>query len=689
MVTQQSKLTINSSAFHDNEALQGRQGSRGGAIAIFGRSTLVVTAVQFERNAAQGTKAYGGALCVSDAETASFSQSAFLQNRISVYSPGVPSGSGGAVHCDSGNVDVAQCNFTNNLVETEHPMGFVTGGAVSIGEAGKVRLHACELRLNRADAHSISVWPNTRSGSHVSNSGTLLLENCQMSDLPESLATLTQNDEPDSPYWLVAIRGTTYVETCTIQSSTNATVFLLLGDAIAEALVAGSDFTNATIQTQTPTSTDETENLMLKLKLGVLNSTFNPPLPPEMDSRAACSARVSGVPVCDPSAYCSAGPTGGVRCDCEAAGLHYARDVPPDGRLCDRRLFLDVGLNTGELRFEVRKPGKHPYPVTLGVRNLGGQAVNVSATKTTRLQRNDSALDAKIDHSVRPDENFTVSRHGLALNWTRQQHPSESMALPGSMTCLAPTDFEFELLLDCTNTVGQCAFDGDVIKSTIDIRVNEAGSETNSTVVIFVNVRSAASCTHSLTAVVPTYDILYHDDAVLGVYVNARDVDNLSIAVSDLSAIFNITWQGRKMTVQRAASDLGSYYAEVPRSSREAPGKYELRVAFEQGFNEATAEFQPCTLTSRVFEIRCRAGFVDAEGECQPKSRVTEVICATTFGIAALLLLPFAWTRSWEWRRFGPDTAREPSRTPSRRQNVGLFVQAPVVPAESGSVSDV
>ena len=615
---------------------------------------MQVASVRFEGNLAGGTKASGGAVYISDGDTSSFSMSAFLQNQIAVDGSGA-AGFGGALHCDSGKVDVEQCNFTNNLAQTLHPLGFATGGAMSIAQAGAVRLLQCALRLNYAAAHSSSMWPHTRSGSHISNSGTLLLQNSNISDLPVPNLDARHGNQTESSYWLVALRGTTLIDDCMIHASTFGTVFLLLGDGIGEALVRGSSFTNASLTS---------EGLHTLPKLGILNSTFDPPVPSVTDAAQMCRASISGTPVCDPVAQCTAGPTGGVRCDCPTqAGVTYARGVPADGRLCQRLLVLDAGLATEKLQFRMRKPDKLRVPVKLGIRAIGGLNINVSAMKTTQLWRNYSkaqGADSGFDHAVLPYENFTVSRHGLAFNWTTQDPPSESMSFTGSGACVAPREFEFELVLDCRNTVGKCAVDGDNITSIIDIRANEEGFETsaNRNVSITIDVFSAASCQHSRTALVPDSADLFHDDAVLAVHVFARDVDNYSIAVSDVSASFNITWQGQKLEVVKLSSAGydGEYYAEVPRGLREAPGKYELRVALLEGFNETTGDTQPCILKRREFNIDCRSGFnVRVEGavaSCHPRIWTAEIVCAIFFGIASLLLVPFAWTRSWEWRRF-------------------------------------
>jgi hypothetical protein len=110
--------------------------------------------------------------------------------------------------------------------------------------------------------------------------------------------------------------------------------------------------------------------------IGVVNSTFDPPLDDSVQAigtrnQATCAVPIAGQPnLCDPRANCVNLPSGGVQCECVGA-VRYKTGVPEDGRQCEQDAKLSSMLESDVLPIDVRKPGSYGRLLRLSVRAEG------------------------------------------------------------------------------------------------------------------------------------------------------------------------------------------------------------------------------------------------------------------------------------------------------------------------------
>ena len=180
----------------------------------------------------------------------------------------------GAIHLESGSLRLSDGRlFRNVAVLGTNTASHASGGGLSIGRTGTAILFRTQVDGNRAFgkglfesvavlAYQSKFWLDRRA-AHVDCLGKLVLQQCDLSDSSKALA-----QPGDASAWIVTrSMASVLLADCTLHGSKMGTKLLRMFDT-TEVAVRGCHATNLTVE-QVP---------LASMRLGVLNSTFAPPL---------------------------------------------------------------------------------------------------------------------------------------------------------------------------------------------------------------------------------------------------------------------------------------------------------------------------------------------------------------------------------------------------------------------------
>jgi hypothetical protein len=161
---------------------------------------------------------------------------------------------------------------------------------------------------------------------------------------------------------------------------------------------------------------------------------------------------------------------------------------------------------------------------------------------------------------------------------------------------------EFTVRLACARGEENCAADGDVITTVVQLAaVGSLSSSLHSEVRVVTNVQSLLSCRHTRAAVriEPNAESV-PIAALLRVHVFAKDVDDLPINFTraEISLMFGA--QTIPMQWSRGSND---YFAAVPAELTAQPGRYNLLVRASNAWNE-TGPIASCELLRRTVIVQ-------------------------------------------------------------------------------------
>jgi hypothetical protein len=270
---------------------------------------------------------------------------------------------------------------------------------------------------------------------------------------------------------------------------------------------------------------------------------------------------------------------------------------------------------------DVAKPGSLANrTLTLVVEAHGETELAVAFDVTmTRFKASTGAViaaNASI-HVHRP----SMSAFGQHIEWIQQPPAATWHAdLDESQLKYADTSrHEFTVKLACDRGEDNCAADGDVITTAVQLNSVQDGRLKSEPVTVQTRVVALASCNRSVAALmlsdgssqraVPVLDLLLTDAAVVFVDLRAVDTDGIPIRVSvPISAVF---WKssegGADPIVPTKPPDTGSksnrFTAGIDSRLRSTPGLYRLQVVLRDAWNEAIGAVGECVVLEQDIRV--------------------------------------------------------------------------------------
>ena len=389
----------------------------GGAFYILTGVKVAMETSNLDGNRADGMQAQGGAVW-SSTDALTITKASIRNNGAYAYGS-LLKALGGAFFLQAGSAELVDTQLESNRAEMASKSAqTASGGAIYVDSSAKAKLVRSHLRHNAAGgqgAFQIS-WQmalqlaeeRASSAMHIFSKGGLVLDGCSMTD-DKGLA-LFAKEYMSMWYWIVSEGGT--VELYDSRFETSAThlfdPFMYADDRSCQTsdfcinggdykdcnttapadsgpfgllLNVRSDKSEVVIRGCTAKNLDVRATATIQVPLGILNTTFTPPislnasltvLPAiRVDSCGKtnanplpnCGAKVAGSNLCDPKARCEPVSSGGVLCSCKGSGLYVNEGMPADGRACEQKecgsgLYLVEGVR-GDWRCE--KCGKGAY----------------------------------------------------------------------------------------------------------------------------------------------------------------------------------------------------------------------------------------------------------------------------------------------------------------------------------------
>jgi hypothetical protein len=648
-------LTVADSSVSRNKVRCAGGDANGGAIVIYGNGRLISTGVEFIENradASAGSWAAGGALYLIGAST-EVHGATFVSNSVfggsttnaggAIYldanakgfyfSDGLLQGNeargyqpeGGAIHAKA-NIRVTNATMSDNRVIATG--GFGQGGALFIASS-QARLVGCRLHHNVAESlkgpvkanggavyaesdatlrlSDSMVWLNAAGGAGslqgdilagyntgMNIDGTGVLERCDFADMGEGGDAIVLKQPPH--FWFDPGKSL-IIRDSSFRSSSPGRALL---PCWSDVLICGSTFVNLPIE---PCS-DPAYAKFEPGALGVVNSTFEPPLAASVTTVQPpdCSVAVAGERMCDQRAHCVAVPSGGVQCSCIGSGLRYKSGMPEDGRQCEQDTSLRAVLESELVTVDVTKPGKLTNRTLTLVVNAHGEtdlavAFDVSMTRFEASSRVEVAANGSLHLNQ-----SSMSAFGQHIEWKQQPPATWHASLDGSKLKFADsTRHEFTVRLECDLGKPNCAADGDVITTVVQL-ASAKESHLRSEVRVVTQVQSLLSCLHTraTTRVEPDSESVAIASSIR-VHVFASDVDNLPMGFT--RADINLVFGGRSVPVQWSRGS-NHYVAELPAELTSQPGLYTLVISANNALMNKTGSVESCELLHRAITVK-------------------------------------------------------------------------------------
>ena len=297
-------------------------------------------------------------------------------------------------------------------------------------------------------------------------------------------------------------------------------------------------------------------------RLGIVNSTFDPPLARSIRSirPPLCGASVAGERLCDPRAVCNTSPSGGgVLCTCVGTGLQDRPGYFPDGRQCQQATQVDLRMQSKTVVITVRKPGDYGEKLLVTLRAEGESAFNASfSLSMTHVRAASGGELTAIGNATWPSmHGRRQSLHGHHLIWDASPSDDAQVDLDADVERFsAAKQYSVQLRLDCDHAQ-PCIADGDSVETVLTLGSALDPSGLRSTVRIRTEVESLLSCQsstawieHELRSVPASGSLV---DAVpistpILVHLLAKDVDDLNVNLT--RAEIYVQFDGRSVPMQ-------------------------------------------------------------------------------------------------------------------------------------------
>jgi hypothetical protein len=337
--------------------------------------------------------------------------------------------------------------------------------------------------------------------------------------------------------------------------------------------------------------------------LGVVSSTFEPPLPPvAMVQAPNCGIRFLNEYLCDPRAWCATGISGGVQCTCNASGLKESSELLPDGQRCQQETRAELQILAQEgLDVTIYKPNDRSTRLTLLVHALGESTFDIAySVSMNRVRGMSSAPTAEaISSRTWPQDNESASSHqaegrlvldGLHLVWDAGQVPVSEVIQLGDATFSASRQYSFGLFLNCSDAE-HCAADGDTFETVLGI-VGQASMRITTHVISVISCEQSTAWVQSDFQSVPA-------STPFSIFLLARDVDGIAIEENMLK--IDVTFGNTNITLSWIRGS-NKYRADISGELTNQPGIYELLLSVH-GWHSAKARAERCEILRRTITV--------------------------------------------------------------------------------------
>ncbi len=484
-----------------------------------------------------------------------------------------------------------------------------SGGGILIAQTGTAILFRTRINGNLAFGTGVfesagifasqsKFWLDRRA-AHVDCLGKLVLQQCYLTDSSEAMP-----HPGDASAWIVS-RSTASVllADSTLCGPMMGTRMLNMFDA-SEVAVRGCRAVNLTVE-QDPSAS---------MRLGIVNSTFSPPLDSELrllgPSDETCSEPISVEAakavwndtdgrLCDPRATCSPGPSGGVQCACR--GEVSEGNERGDGSRCLRPLAVAATLATRTVTMTLTKPTLVNESLQVSVQADGEAKFTGTYTGRSVLVRRNG------DRADFPSEQV--------ISWSRDSVTVPLDAKAGVFTSRIIR--EFTVRLECARDAHAqlCPADGDTIETSITFS-STTDASVYDTALLRSEVEATPSCSWTTVRLTPDGGVLPHNAPDLAVMVMLADVDGFPINFTDPDGL-QVSWTGpgapggtTTVPLTRTEARSNVLRSRVPREYRSVPGRYTLNVSMSGLRAVSDSAPTQCILMSNPrIDVECATGY--------------------------------------------------------------------------------
>jgi hypothetical protein len=313
--------------------------------------------VSFVRNSAEGSSPRGGALAIQNARELRLRGVTFESNVVRVLSA---QGYGGAIHIDSGTLELQDCSLHGNTVQLASNVAEdASGGGIFVSLQAsallvRVRMHSQQaggvgLYKSRGDQAEVAQRHRAERAEHLLVWAVARLERCSVLSTPGS-STIAN---AASAQVVVANGGRVALLNSLLSSSEPGRVALQLIGNTAQGIIRGCSGLNVTVGS----SDGRTQ---LATQLGIVGAAFEPPIAPSVQTVQPPNrgVQLAEQQFCDELAICKQVWSGGVSCSCGGVGLRYKPGYPTDGQHCEQDPTLKASVQAAMVSITVPKPGR-------------------------------------------------------------------------------------------------------------------------------------------------------------------------------------------------------------------------------------------------------------------------------------------------------------------------------------------
>jgi hypothetical protein len=291
--------------------------------------------------------------------------------------------------------------------------------------------------------------------------------------------------------------------------------------------------------------------------------------------------------MCDKRASCGPVASGGVQCACVGKGLRAKAGTPDNGQQCEQDFSMHATLESESVAIAIAKPGSLANrTLTLIVEARGEAELNVTFHVAMTRETSYGATIA-VNGSICIDQP-SVSAFGLHLVWA-QLPPASMWRADLDRSRIEFSDslrHEFTVRLACDHGEQNCAADGDVITTVVQLVSDGSLSNSlNSEVRVVTQVQSLLSCRHTrATARIEPDSESVPIATQFRVQLCVHDTDNLPVNFTRAEISLGFGGQFIPMQWSRGSNE---YVATVPAELTGQPAVYDLVVNASNVWDEA------------------------------------------------------------------------------------------------------
>jgi hypothetical protein len=290
-------------------------------------------------------------------------------------------------------------------------------------------------------------------------------------------------------------------------------------------------------------------------------------------------------------------------------GLRPKVGTPDNGQQCEEDFSLRAVLESESLTIGVMKPGSLTNrTLTLIVEARGEAELGIAFNVTmTRFEASSGALIAA-NGSISVDVP-SMSAFGQHIEWKQRPLPIWQAVLDGTQFKYADTlRHEFTVRLGCDRNEQNCAADGDIITTTVQL-ASPQDSRLRSEARVLTRVEALVSCSNTIVLVTSAgLDIEGGSIAAaspLEAALRARDVDDLDVLFT--RAAIELLWhdenlQGTKVLFN-TETGTSKYTATISAAWTREPGQYTLSVRVANGASDHTGNAGSCEALRRSITV--------------------------------------------------------------------------------------